>query len=133
MVGGPTVNPDNVALPEPAVAWNSVDNLVIDRSTQRRRISVVSLEGRNRTRFPDPGLRQMVKVASCHSWFDCFCEFLEHCGDYTACSPHFFDLRFGFPDNHQELAPCENIFSISAGDLSALITFAPFRSLPTRC
>jgi len=62
------VNAENVSFSECSLGWNSVDNLFVDRCTQRRREAMISLESGAAPMFSGHIFGYTVKFQRCDAW-----------------------------------------------------------------
>jgi hypothetical protein len=95
------VDRDDVTLAQYPWAWDAMDDLVVDRCTDRCRVgAVVALERRHRTAVPDVLLGDRVERRSRHAGSDSAAQHLEGPAHDQAGLAHLGDLRLGLQLDH---------------------------------
>gem|GEM_PF-5237059 len=69
-----------------------MDYSVIQRTTQRKRITAIPFESRACTVFPCFPLCHLIKIESSHTRLYIRSNDLENLRNYLASNPHFFDF-----------------------------------------
>src|SRR6185503_10866468 len=86
------INLDDVTLAQLAFRGNAVNDLLVDRSADRSRKSVIAFEGRIGARRANLLLGMSIQLARRHARLDHLSEVAQRLGDDQSGAPHLFNL-----------------------------------------
>ena len=108
------VDRDDVALVQLAARGDAVDHLFVHRRADRRRISMVPLEGRLAATVTHARLGQRIEVRRSDAGRHYTLQLGEHIGHQRVGGPHALELRGRLADDHASARPARLMASAAS-------------------